>query len=451
MHPPSAASIVGAFLALAISGCTGVDYNLDKMDSGRPAPTSDGGDAGLSVETGGGSGGDGSGVHGLGGDRAGGDGSMADGSVANGAVADGSVADGSGEVVTLTACAPGGTKCVGNAVQTCGANGLWGNAVQCPSGVPNCAGGLCAPPPSCEVNAPGTGNCGAGSESCCTSPEVTGGTYYRAYVNTGTGATALANPASVTGFRLDKYFVTVGRFRSFVNAWSAGYTPAAGSGKHAHLNGGRGLTNSTNAGTYEPGWLDSDSPAIAPAHANLTADPANATWTDSAGANENLPVTTADWYDAYAFCVWDGGFLPSEAEWEYAAAGGSEQREYPWGNIEPGAMSRYAIYGCYYPKGTPGSCGGIVNIAPVGTATMGLGLSGQLDLAGELYEWTLDSFADYADPCIDCVSVTTAGSNRVRRGGAFGYAAPIMRPPVRNDSPPSIRDGNIGFRCARAP
>ena len=205
-------------------------------------------------------------------------------------------------------------------------------------------------PTSCQTSGDGLTNCGASSESCCTSLDVPGGTYYRTYTSSGSGATGLADPATVSGYRLDKYLVTVGRFRRFVDAWNggAGYAPPAGSGKHAHLNGGQGLANAGSGMTYEPGWVPSDNSNVAPTNANLTCGVS--TWTDAAGSQENLPINCVNWPEAYAFCIWDGGFLPSEAEWEYAAAGGSQQREYPWGTTAPGSGNQYAIYDCHYPS-----------------------------------------------------------------------------------------------------
>jgi len=323
------------------------------------------------------------------------------------------------------------------------------------------------PPRSCAPGGPGMSNCGpaeSGSESCCTSLEVTGGSYYRTYdlvIDGGLprapdgGPTAEADPATVSTFRLDKYLVTVGRFRQFVNAWNngAGYTPPAGSGKHTHLNNGSGLKNATGGG-YEPGWAASDDNNIAPTDANLDCAPPYDTWTSTAGSQDNLPVNCVNWYEAYAFCIWDGGFLPSDAEWEYAAAGGSQQLEYPWGSTNPGTACpgtgcQYAIYGCYYPDGS-GNCIGVANIAPVGKASLGVGSWGQLDLAGDVFEWNLDWYAAYVDPCTDCANLT-ASSLRVFRGGAFSGNASYLPPPYRDFNSPTCRDLSVGFRCSRAP
>jgi formylglycine-generating enzyme required for sulfatase activity len=286
---------------------------------------------------------------------------------------------------------------------------------------------------------------------------VDGGTYDRTYTNDGGadgGATGLADPATVSGFRLDKYLVTVGRFRQFVNAWNGGWTPAAGAGRHAHLNSGSGLN--VTGGGYEPGWSTADNGNIAPTAANLACNATYATWTATAGsvAAENLPINCVNWYEAYAFCIWDSGFLPSEAEWEYAAAGGNQQREYPWGETAPGTACpgtgcQYVIYGCNYPSGA-GSCTGVTNIAPVGTAKLGAGLWSQLDLAGDMWEWTVDWNNTYVNPCSDCVNLTS-NYNRVVRGGYFFGGASYLPASYRAASSPTGRVDSLGFRCARTP
>jgi formylglycine-generating enzyme required for sulfatase activity len=297
---------------------------------------------------------------------------------------------------------------------------------------------------------PGTTMCGAASESCCTSLKVTAGTYDRTYANDGGGATGLADPATVSSFRLDKYSVTVGRFRRFVSAWNAGWAPGAGSGKHTHLNGGKGLANSANAGTFEAGWITADNSNVAPTDDNLSCDSGYGTWTSTPSGQEAVAVNCVTWFEAQAFCVWDGGFLPSEAEWEYAAAGGGQQREYPWGSMAPGTTNEYAIYGCFYPSGS-GECTGASSVAPVGTAILGAGLWGQLDLAGEVWQWNLDAVvSSYANPCIDCAYLTEDGG-RAFRGGSFGFDVTGLAPPLRSKLDPTQRDGYIGFRCARTP
>src|SRR5580692_2585075 len=113
--------------------------------------------------------------------------------------------------------------------------------------------------PGCQSGGPGVANCGASGENCCTSQTVTGGTYDRTYSLNADGGLSIGNAAAtVSSFRLDKYEVTVGRFRTFVTSWIAGWRPAPGSGKHTHLNGGLGLSDADSPGAYELGWIADD-------------------------------------------------------------------------------------------------------------------------------------------------------------------------------------------------
>jgi formylglycine-generating enzyme required for sulfatase activity len=318
------------------------------------------------------------------------------------------------------------------------------------------AGGTSSP--SCAASSPGLSDCGEKHESCCATLPVPGGTYYRTYTSDpdgGGAATAEADPATVSGFRLDKYDVTVGRFRAFVAAWSTGWSPAAGAGKHAHLRSGAGLSSNGADGGFEPGWVAADAANLAPTNDNLGSCAPYSTWTDAPGAQESLPIDCINWWEAYAFCIWDGGFLPSEAEWQFAASGGSEEREYPWGSADPGATNRYAIYGdgndnCLYPTGTLAPCTGTANIAAVGTAALGAGRFGQLDLAGNMWQWNLDWHDPAYAACDDCFNGAMSAS-RVFRGGLFNYRQQYLMAPSRLYGPPDIRDLYVGVRCARAP
>jgi formylglycine-generating enzyme len=304
-------------------------------------------------------------------------------------------------------------------------------------------------PPSCQSSGAGVTDCGPDHESCCTSLEVNGGAYFRTYTNDGTGPTNTADSATISDFRLDKYLVTVGRYRKFVTAWKggSGYAPPVGSGKHTHLNGGKGLADGATPGSFETGWLAADNTNLAPTNDNLACSPDYATWTNDPSTHEGLPINCVNWWEAYAFCIWDGGFLPSEAEYQYAAAGGDEQRKFPWGSAAPGTASQYAIYGCDYADGS-GTCSGIGNIAPVGTPIRGAGRWGQLDLVGELAEWNLDWYAPYVNPCVNCANLTSA-SGKVIRDGYFVSSDAVLLSSYRSSFYPTNRFYNFGFRCAR--
>jgi formylglycine-generating enzyme required for sulfatase activity len=307
--------------------------------------------------------------------------------------------------------------------------------------------------PSCQAGGPGLTNCGpggSGTESCCTSLDVEGGTFYRTYANSGSGPTGEADPATLSSFRLDKYLITVGRFRQYVNYLVAGGSPPAdGSGKHAHLNAGMGLVNSGgDAGVaYETGWNATNwdqyvlTGAAASSNAwdaKLSSCAGSSTWTSTAGSQESWPITCIDWYEAYAFCIWDGGFLPSEAEWEYVAAGGSQQREYPWGQTDPGTTRQYEIYADNLNPG----------FAPVGTATLGASLWGQLDMLGDAHVWGLDWYTgSYVDPCTDCAYLAPTGY-RVERGIGAGGGGGITSF-TREAIPPTPPSNVVGARCAR--
>ena len=227
---------------------------------------------------------------------------------------------------------------------------------------------------------------------------IPGGTFLRSF----DGVTSLgmnnSYPATVNSFALDKYEVTVARFRVFV------------------------------ASTSLP---------TAPLNCGVASFPSM--WSDAAGANEAKPINCITWTEASAFCAWDGGRLPTEAEWNYAAAGGGEQRVYPWSS-PPTDQTLDATHASYD------------KITPVGSKPTGDGRWGQSDLAGNVAEWVADWYADpYTNPCVDCVNTTPATARAHRGGGVVNLSPTAWISVVRRAAAPAdTRSPAIGVRCARA-
>jgi len=275
--------------------------------------------------------------------------------------------------------------------------------------------------------------CGPLNESCCTTLPVPGGTFYRGY--DAVDFTDTNYPATVNGFYFDKFEVTVGRFRTFVDAGmgTRASPPSAGAGAHPWI-AGSGWDSRWNA-TLPRDTAGLKAAMRCPAIAYQT-------WTDTAGSNETMPQNCLDWYTAFAFCAWDGGRLPTEAEWNYAASGGSEHRHYPWSNPPSSTAidDSYAVY----------CAAGYCSLQNVGSRSpKGDGKWGQTDLAGNLWEWTLDRYASpFPSPCNNCADLTVGG-NQVARGGLGGGALDIRSAFRGAAIPPDIR-GNVGVRCARA-
>jgi sulfatase modifying factor 1 len=324
----------------------------------------------------------------------------------------------------------------------------------------SCAGGLTCNGESCctSIAVPGgTFPMGRGTEDCgeagCQTDWWTVGCPNGMYCDT---REQPEHAMTVAAFALDKYEVTVGRFRSFVDAYvdSTVSAPAPGAGAHP-LIPGSGWDGGWNA--YLPPDREMFKRRLkCGASDPFTLDTGGPTWTDAPGGNETLAINCVSWYEAMAFCIWDGGTLPTEAEWEFVAAGGDRNRVYPWGGAVPDCE-----HANFYNK--PDLCGpgGIGAVAPVGFYPAGAGLWGHFDLAGNVYEWCLDwadePYGPYAWETIpprDNYADVSGGVVRAIRGGYYG-TEPTGNDDLRsagrlNAARPGYHVNYVGFRCQRS-
>ena len=164
------------------------------------------------------------------------------------------------------------------------------------------------------------------------------------------------------------------------------------------------------------------------------------------------PVNCVVWDQGDRYCAARGQRLPTEAEWEYAARGGAEERKFPWGAQAPsgklanlcGAECEPAIsvirgaWGALYPDndGWPAT-------APVGSFPAGDARWGHHDLTGNVCEWVSGSYCPYDHP--DCGDVAAP----MCRGNHFlANNVKKARPARRNRDDGGHRGPDVGFRCA---
>jgi formylglycine-generating enzyme required for sulfatase activity len=147
------------------------------------------------------------------------------------------------------------------------------------------------------------------------------------------------------------------------------------------------------------------------------------------------PVVFVTWEQAQQYATWFGGTLPSEAQWEYAARG-PEGAFFPWGGDDP-TCDITVMDGCD-------------GISPVGEHPGGIAWVGAFDLAGNVWEWTSDTFdPDYYDTLIDGMFDPTAAAvdtDRTVRGGSWADTADNLRSTSRAGRNPNSRFGTVGFR-----
>jgi formylglycine-generating enzyme required for sulfatase activity len=302
---------------------------------------------------------------------------------------------------------------------------------------------------SCAVPAPTCGDSTASFDPCLSS-SVPSGTFMLGrgekpndhdYFPTGDAEELPAHSVTVSAYWLDKYEVTVGRFRRFLAAYDASGPPAQGAGAHPRIPG-------TGWETTWNQWLPADAAAI---EASLVDGNVMNTWTHDPSTGDCRPINNVTWYVAFAFCVWDGGRLPTEAEWEYAAAGGDQERLFPWGTHNP--SNSLVVYSCSW-NGTSACTS--ADLPQVGSATEGVGRFGHADLAGSVAEFVRDDYepdfyglpggtgTDIANLDIDVVDQSVPV-----RGGNFGALGSDVRSVSRFIVQRIVQSTSIGFRCAR--
>ena len=395
----------------------------------------------------------------------------------------------------------------------------------------------CVHPKSCVGGAGADSKCGGvandqkaeGTSDCCQTIAVPGGSFNR--------FNDPLYPAKIGPYLLDAYEVTGGRFRAWVEATNGnlkGSAPAVGAGAHpkvknsgwraewdavlpasrAEVDQMLGVDKCAVGGNLDDfGTLTWWTPAVEAKVRQGNGANAALLAANTKTALDGKPINCVPWHVLMAFCIWDGGRLPTDAEWSFAAQAGSEQRTFPWGDLKPnelvhvdnrndlslvpllGPGGKFLSASLYDPTLGPNkfpanyvhTYGGkfreprdnAMHVPPVGRIALGNGKWGHADLAGGMYEWTMDEGPIRPGTCTDCANVDYpangkfdpkaaenipdfkhewfAGGARSVRGGAWDNSLGLSnsQSEVEIETYTSYPIGrtyrSLGGRCARDP
>ncbi len=231
--------------------------------------------------------------------------------------------------------------------------------------------------------------------------------YFQIYVHT----------VTLNAFKISKTEITNTQYCTFLNAWSAQ------SGQDIPYSE---IDNYWNGET----WFNYLPTSTAWFNQQILLD--NGVWKAVEG-KENYPMILVSWFGAKAYCDFYGYSLPTEAEWEYAARGGSGDNYIYSGSdiLNDVAWWEGNSDGYNYPVGQKKANG-----------------YGLYDMSGNVWEWCNDWFDQYYyldSPTTNPTGPAT-GTERVVRGGAWAYLELLCRLSTRRGMTPDYRSGYWGFR-----
>ncbi len=169
------------------------------------------------------------------------------------------------------------------------------------------------------------------------------------------------------------------------------------------------------------------------------------------GERGDHPVVHVSWNDVVSFCKWNGGRLPTEAEWEYAARGGLEGRLFPWGNNPtPRGEHWMNIWQGQFPDNNTEE-DGYLSTAPVNAFYPNK--YGLHNMVGNVWEWVEDWWTTrHSGEFVRDPRGPSTGKDKVKKGGSYMCHKEYCyryRCSSRSLNTPDSSASNLGFRCAK--